>query len=214
MKKSNIAFLASHGGSNMQAIIDSIKNGVLDASPVVVISNNSNSQAFERAQKEGFPSYHLSGKTHPDPDILDMAMLEVLKKHEADLIVLAGYMKKIGKRVLDAFDGRILNIHPALLPKFGGKGMFGKHVHEAVLESGAKETGVTIHIVDEKYDHGPILAQKKVPVLETDTAESLADRVLKLEHVLYAETIGKIVTGEIDLKKQRTGIEIIQSGKK
>lgn len=183
----------------MQAIIDAIKNGQLKANPVVVISNNSDSKALQRARDEGIPCYHLSQKTHSNPNELDQTILEVLTIHHTDLVILAGYMKKIGKLILDAFQGRILNIHPALLPKFGGKGMYGGRVHEAVLAAGEKESGVTVHLVDEHYDHGPTLTQKKVPVLEDDTADSLAERVLKEEHKIYAETIGKIISGEIKL---------------
>ncbi len=183
----------------MQAIIDAIKNGKLKANPVVVISNNSDSKALQRAQNEGIPYYHLSHKTHPKSEELDQTILEVLTIHHTDLVVLAGYMKKIGKLVLEAYQGKILNIHPALLPKFGGQGMYGSRVHEAVLKAGEKESGVTVHLVDEHYDHGPTLAQKRVPVLENDTAESLAERVLKEEHKIYAETIGKIISGEIEL---------------
>lgn len=183
----------------MQAIIDSIKSDRLDAKPAVVISNNSDSIAIQRAIKEGIPWYHLSSKTHPDPNQLDGTILEVLEKYETDLVILAGYMKKIGDKTLDAFRGQILNIHPALLPKFGGKGMFGKKVHQAVIAAGEKESGATVHLVDGQYDHGPVLAQKKVPVLEDDTADSLAERVLKVEHQLYSETIADIIAGKISL---------------
>ena len=197
----NLAFLASHGGSNMQSIIDSIKNGLLQAKPVLVISNNSNSQALLRAKNEGIPSFHLSSQTHPDPERLDRTILDFLQAHETDLVILAGYMKKIGDLTLQTFHGRILNIHPALLPKHGGKGMFGMKVHQSVLTSAEKESGPTVHLVDEKYDHGPILAQTKVPVLKNDTADSLAERVLREEHRLYPDTIARIIAGEITLPR-------------
>lgn len=183
----------------MQAILDAIKKGELDVDPVVLISNNSNSKAFERAKREGIPRCHLSGKTHPDPDELDSIMCDTLKRYNTDLVILAGYMKKIGDGTLKVFNGRILNIHPALLPKFGGQGMYGKRVHETVLAAGGTETGVTIHVIDDQYDNGPIIAQEKVPILDSDTADSLAERVLKVEHKLYADTIGKIATGQISL---------------
>ncbi|HHX64545.1 MAG TPA: phosphoribosylglycinamide formyltransferase [Chloroflexi bacterium] len=194
-----LGFLASHGGSNMQAIIDACKEGRLDATPCVVISNNSNSMALERARREGIPCVHLSRVTHPDPDALDRAVLDTLRKHEVNLVVLAGYMKKLGPRTLAHYQRRILNIHPALLPRYGGKGMYGQHVHEAVLAAGESETGVTIHLVNENYDQGPIIAQRRVPVLPGDTVESLAERVLEQEHRLYAETLQRIARGEIDL---------------
>jgi phosphoribosylglycinamide formyltransferase-1 len=195
----NIGFLASHGGSNMQAIIDACKSGKLQASPAVVISNNSNSGAIGRAKTEGVPYYYLSGKTHPGPGELDDAILDAFLRHSVDIVVLAGYMKKLGPKILTHFRGRILNVHPALLPKFGGEGMFGIHVHEAVIAAGEKESGVTIHFVDEQYDTGAILAQTRVPVMPDDTPETLAARVLEQEHILYAETLQRIVTGEIPL---------------
>jgi len=190
----------------MQAIIDACKEGRLHAEPVVVISNNSESGAMERARRENIPAYHLSSATHPDHTDLDAAITRTLKEHSVDLVILAGYMKLLGPQTLTTYRGRILNIHPALLPKFGGKGLYGKKVHEAVLAAGETVTGVTIHVVDERYDAGPILAQREVRVLQGDTADSLADRVLGQEHRLYAETIEKIVQGEIDLdavKSQR-----------
>lgn len=193
----NIGFLASHGGSNMQAIIDACKSGALKAKPVVVISNNVDSGAIERAKREGIPYYYLSGKTHPSPDALDQAILDQFVRYNIDIIALAGYMKKLGHKTLSHFRGRVLNIHPALLPKFGGAGMWGIHVHEAVIAAGEKESGVTIHFVDENYDTGKIIAQTRVPVMPGDTPETLAARVLEQEHKLYPATLQRIVTGEI-----------------
>lgn len=195
----NLGFLASGRGSNMQAIIDACKSGRIDAKPCVVISNSSASGALERARREGIPGYHLSSKTHPDPAQLDAAILNALLRHEVELVILAGYMKKLGPRTLAHYKGRILNIHPALLPKFGGQGMYGTRVHQAVLAAGEKESGVTIHLVDADYDTGPIVAQRRVEVLPDDTVESLAARVLEQEHSLFVETIGKIASGEIAL---------------
>ncbi|MFB3817052.1 MAG: phosphoribosylglycinamide formyltransferase [Candidatus Methylomirabilales bacterium] len=194
-----LGFLASHGGSNMQAIIDACKEGRLDARPCVAISNNSDSMALQRARREGLPAYHLSAVTHPDPAALDAEILRVLRAHGVDLVILAGYMRKLGPAVLQAYGGRILNIHPALLPRFGGQGMFGKRVHEAVLAAGETTTGVTVHLIDEHYDTGPILAQRRVPVLPTDTPDSLAERVLREEHRLYVETLQRICRGELPL---------------
>jgi len=181
----------------MQAIIDACKSGKLKSTPAVVISNNSNSGAIAKAKTEGVPCYYLSGKTHPGPGELDEAILNAFLRHQVDIVVLAGYMKKLGPKTLAHFQGRILNIHPALLPKFGGEGMWGIHVHEAVIAAGEKESGVTIHFVDENYDTGKILAQTRVPVMPHDTPETLAARVLEQEHILYAETLQRIVTGEI-----------------
>lgn len=193
-----LGFLASHGGSNMQAIIDACKQGRVSATPCVVISNNSESMALQRAKNEGVPGYHISGETHPGAKE-DREILRVLRQHGVDTVILAGYMKPVGPLTLAAYRGRILNIHPALLPKFGGRGMYGKRVHEAVLTAGERVTGVTIHVVDDLYDHGRILAQCEVPVRDGDTADSLAERVLHEEHRLYSETLRRIAAGEIVL---------------
>jgi phosphoribosylglycinamide formyltransferase-1 len=195
----NIAFLASHRGSNMQSIIDACKSGSLAARPVVVISNNKDSGALSRAEQEGIPGIHLNSKEVDTEIELDRAMLEVLSEYKAELVILAGYMKRIGPLTLAAFLNRILNIHPCLLPKYGGQGMYGMRVHEAVIASGDKESGVTIHVVNEEYDKGAIVAQQKLRVEEGDTAESLARRVLALEHRLYVDTIRNIISGDVVL---------------
>jgi phosphoribosylglycinamide formyltransferase-1 len=195
----NLGFFASHGGSNMQALIDATKRGELDARPALLISNNRNSQATVRAQQEGMPFLVMNSATHPDFEALDQAMLDALREHEVDLIILAGYMKMIGPKVLEAYDNRILNIHPALLPKFGGHGMFGQHVHKAVLDAGERVTGVTIHLVNSEYDEGRIIAQAEVPVMPDDTVESLAARVLKKEHQFFAKTLQDVASGKLKL---------------
>lgn len=194
-----IGVLASHGGSNMQAIIDAIEAGRLDARIVLVISNNSGSGALERAREHGLPWRHLSGVQLPDAGRLDAAICEALEEAGADVIVLAGYMKKIGARTLGAFEGRILNIHPALLPQHGGPGMYGIHPHESVLAAGDAESGATVHVVDARYDEGPILKQRRVPVLPDDTPQTLQQRVLAEEHRIYAEVLEDVVRGRIRL---------------
>ncbi len=198
----NLGFLASHQGSNMQAVIDACQNGRLKAVPSVVISNNGDSGALARAEREGIPHYHLSSHTHPDPDQLDETIRDTLVRHQVELVILAGYMRKLGAKTLAHYAGRVLNIHPALLPKFGGQGLYGQHVHAAVLAAGEKETGVTIHLVDGEYDHGSILAQCQLPVYAGDTVITLAQRVLKREHTFLVETIAKIVAGTIPLPKK------------
>jgi phosphoribosylglycinamide formyltransferase-1 len=194
-----LGFLASHGGSNLQAILDAIREGRLNAQARIVISNNSASLALERARTAGIPALHLSSQTHAEPAALDRAIAQELLRHGAELVVLAGYMRKIGPAVLAAYPRRIVNIHPALLPNHGGRGMFGIHVHEAVLAARETETGATVHLVDAEYDRGPALAQARVPVAPGDTTETLQQRVLAAEHRLYAETLQRIATGEIDL---------------
>ena len=199
MTKLVLGFFASHGGSNMQAIIDACKSGKVNAYPGVVISNNSTSGAIERAKNEGIPFFHISGKTHTDPTEHDDAIIKALKDNQVNLIVLAGYMRKLSSRVINEFDGRVLNIHPALLPKFGGEGMWGMHVHEAVIAAGEKISGPTVHLVDNEYDKGKILAQAKVYVAPEDTPETLAAKVLEKEHELYPMVIQKIAEGVIRL---------------
>lgn len=194
-----IGVLASHGGSNMQAIIDQIEAGSLDAAIEVVISNNSASGAIERAKRHHLPWAHLSGTTHPERDDLDRAILARLREGGVELVVLAGYMKKIGARTLAAFPGRMLNIHPALLPRHGGKGMYGIHPHEAVLAAGDKESGASVHVVTADYDQGPVVRQRRVPVLPSDTPQTLQQRVLAEEHRIYSEVIADIVQGRITL---------------
>ena len=196
-----LGFLASGSGTNMQAIVDACRDGRLPAEPVAVVGNNSRSQALERARRQGIPAFHLSSRTHPDPDTLDAAIASVLGRSGADLVCLAGYMKLLGPRTLRAFEGRVLNIHPALLPRYGGRGFYGRAVHEAVLASGDTESGATVHLVDELYDHGPVLARARVPVLPGDTPDSLAARVLEQEHLLYTETLRRIAAGEINLQE-------------
>jgi len=197
-KKIKLGFLASGRGSNMLAIIDNCKAGKLNAEPVVVISNNADAGALEYARDAGIPAFHLSINTHADPSRLDDEITKTLKSHAVNWLILAGYMKKIGPRLLGEFRGKILNIHPSLLPRHGGQGMYGLRVHEAVLASGESETGVTIHMVDGEYDQGRILAQEKVSVEADDDPAILAARVLKVEHQLYSDTLRDIIEGRID----------------
>ena len=197
--KLRLGFLASHGGTNLQAILDACAASRLHAEPRVVISNNSASGALDRARRAGVAAIHLSGRTHPDAEELDQAICAALTENGAEVVCLCGYMKRLGKSTLSTFDGRILNIHPTLLPKFGGQGFYGEAVHVAVLAAGERESGATVHLVDAEYDTGPIIAQKTVPVLADDTPADLAARVLSQEHLLYAETLQRIAAGEIEL---------------
>jgi len=189
----NIAVFASHNGSGLQAIIDACNENRLDAKVCAVISNNSNSMALQRARDNNIPAYHFSQKLISDPQALDKAILDTLTQCNAQLIFLAGYLKKLGPYVLETFENRVFNIHPSLLPKHGGKGMYGINVHTAVIEAGDTETGITIHCVNAKYDEGAIIAQRRVPVLPGDTPEILAARVLKEEHVFLVETLADII---------------------
>ncbi len=199
MSKLKLGILVSGRGSNMRAIVDACEQGRLDAAVVLVLSNNADSQALSIARDRQIHALHLSSRTHPDAEKLDMAMLAALREAGVELVVLAGFMKKIGPRVLAGYKGRIINIHPSLLPAYGGQGMFGIHVHEAVLKNNEQQTGVTIHLVDADYDQGEILAQQSVVVKQDDEPETLAARVLEVEHHIYTETIQKIIDGSIIL---------------
>lgn len=181
----------------MQVIIDACHATALPAIPVVLISNNAESGAIARARREGLPCYLLNSTIHRSPEELDEAIRDVLVRHQVDILLLAGYMKKLGPQTLRRFAGAVLNVHPALLPKYGGQGMYGLRVHEAVLAAGDSESGASIHLVDEAYDTGPILAQSRVPVKEGDTPISLAERVRIAEHTLYPEVLTQIAFGRL-----------------
>ena len=191
-----LVVLASGSGTNFQSIIDAVNSGEIRNSVLSgLITNNPRAGAIKRAQKESIPVFILPD-SHSGPD--ESGLFEILKELQPDLIILAGYLKKIPDSVIDQWTNKIINIHPALLPKFGGKGFYGMHVHRAVIESGDKESGCTIHYVNEVYDDGEIIAQEKVPVLPDDTPESLASRVLSAEHRLYPKTIQKLLNQKSD----------------
>lgn len=200
MRKLNIGILASHDGSNLQAIVDACKAEIVIANPVVVISNNSKSGALKRAQREGVPYFHVSKSLYSDDNEVDYQITQKLLQYKVDLVVLAGYMKRLGGLIVSTFEDRIINVHPSLLPKFGGKGMYGIKVHESVLLAGERKTGVTIHKVQGEYDQGTVLAQVEVQVREDDTPCSLRDRVLIIEHDLYVKTLREISLGRIKLR--------------
>ena len=195
-----IGVLASGAGTTLQAVIDACERGLIGARIAVVISNNSGSGAAARARKHGIPFVHLSGVTHPDDAVLDATICDALTAHEVDLVLLAGYMKKIGAATLAAFDRRIVNTHPSLLPAHGGRGMYGARVHGAVLEAGESQTGISVHLVDGEYDTGRVLARKPVPVEPGDDIDSLAARVQSHERAFLVEVLGRIAAGEIDTR--------------
>jgi phosphoribosylglycinamide formyltransferase 1 len=192
-----IAVLASHAGTVLQAIIDACEAGQLPANVCLIVSNNSQSGAHQRAERHNIPFQHLSSQTHSDAEQLDRAVCNALESHGAQLVFLAGYMKKLGDHTLRRFRGRILNTHPSLLPRFGGQGMYGSRVHQAVIAAGDQQSGVTVHLVDAEYDTGPIVAQCAVPVLAGDTPEALAARVQTREREFVVETLARIVSGEL-----------------
>lgn len=195
-----IGVLASHEGTTLQAIIDACAQGRIDGRVVLVIGNNSGSGALRRAAAAGVDTAHLSSATHPDADALDTAICGALQHARADVIFLAGYMKRLGPRTLAAFPSRILNTHPALLPKFGGQGMFGDRVFEAVIAAGESESGASVHLVDGEYDTGAVVCQERVPVLPGDTVESLKARVQACEREAVVRTLASIANGELVLR--------------
>jgi phosphoribosylglycinamide formyltransferase-1 len=186
-----ISFLASHGGSSAQAIIAAMRSGQLAAEPGVLITNNRDSAIFHWCLDNGIDVRHISSKTHRGEDNADEAISTVLRNAGSDLVVCSGYMKTIGPHTLNAFEGKVLNIHPALLPRFGGKGMYGDRVHAAVLAAGKSESGATVHLVSAGLDEGPILLQQKVPVLPGDTVATLRARVQAIEPALYLAALRK-----------------------
>ena len=183
----------------MQAITDGCKSGAIHAEVAVLICNNEDAYVLKRAEAAGIPSYILNRKTCGSEDAIADRILELMAQYEIDMIFLAGYMRKMHPAVLDRYANRVFNIHPALLPKYGGKGMYGIHVHEAVIAAGEKESGVTIHRVNSQYDSGQIIRQTTVPVEPGDTAETLAARVLEREHAFLVEVIADIADGKIPL---------------
>ena len=194
-----IGALASHEGTTLQAILDACAAGSLAARVVAVVSNNSDSGALRRAHAAGAEALHFSSKTQPEPQELDRAITSALVERGVEVVMLAGYMKKLGPQLLARYQGRILNTHPALLPKFGGHGMYGLRVHEAVLRAGETESGSSVHLVDAEYDTGRVLARAEVPVLGGDTPESLAARVQERERRLVVAVLQQIAVGELPL---------------
>lgn len=203
----NIAVFASGRGSNFQAILNSIQQHALSARVCVLISNNSTAGALDIARGNDVPAFHLSSRQFPSESEFAAQVLKVLDSHETEFIALAGYMKKLPPEIIYRFRHRIANVHPALLPAFGGVGMYGIKVHEAVIASGCKVSGATVHLVDEEYDRGPIVFQKTVPVKENDTPETLAARVLAVEHEIYPFSLDAFARGRVRIEGQKAWIQ-------
>ena len=195
----NIGILASHEGTTMQAVADACRKGDLSARIAIVISNNTDSMALKRAARAGIKSAYLSRTNCPCPEELDANICTHLVSERVDIVLLAGYLKKVGPITLTKFRGRIFNTHPALLPKYGGKGMYGRHVHKAVLEAGELETGISVHLVDAEYDTGPVVAQCRVPVERGDSVETLSARVHERERLFVVEVLGNMADNTIQL---------------
>lgn len=194
-----IAVFISGGGSNLQALIDATKDGRLRGEIVLVVSSSPTAYGLTRAQDSGVATFVFQSKDFDTKDSAENALLKKLKESQIEYIALAGYMKFLSPKIVSAYKNKIINIHPALLPKYGGKGMYGLNVHQAVIESGDKESGLTIHVVDEIYDHGKVLAQVKVPVKVDDTPETLQKRIQIEEHKHYPIVLDKFIKGEYEL---------------
>jgi phosphoribosylglycinamide formyltransferase-1 len=201
-----IGVLASGSGTNLQAIMDGCSRGEIRGRVVVVISNNPKARALDRARLAGIPAVAMHHRAFPDRDTFDAKLVEILHSYEVDLVCLAGFMRVLGPSFIRQFPDRIMNIHPALLPAFGGLGMFGDRVHQTVLDSGVRFSGCTIHFANEAPDGGPIILQAIVPVLDTDTAQSLAERILVEEHRLYPEAVKLFAEGRLQVEGRRVRI--------
>lgn len=202
--KLRLAVLLSGSGTTLQNIIDHGEAGTLDAEVVCVVASRSKAYGLERAAKHGIPGVAVTGKAYPDADARSDAIWAIVRKYSVDLVVLAGYMSLV--KVPEDFSNRIINVHPALIPAFSGQGMYGHHVHEAVVDYGAKVSGATVHFVDDAYDHGPIIMQESTPVQDDDTADSLAERIQYLERKLYPKAIQMIAEGRVRVEGRRVHI--------
>lgn len=192
-----LGFLSSRNGSSFRAILRAIDAGALEAEARLLVSNNRKSGALEFAQARGVP--HLCIPTERDPAAADLALRDALAGAGAELVVLSGYLRKLGPATLARYRNRIINIHPGLLPEFGGEGMYGRRVHEAVIAAGAPLSGATIHLVDEEYDRGPVLARRELALEPGETADSLEARITTLEPLFFVETLTAIAAGDLVL---------------
>lgn len=202
------AVFASGGGSNFQSLIDRRDAGELKVELCVLFVNNSAAGAAERARKSSIPVIHCAPSHFSDEALYATELQRHLDRCKIDVIVLAGYMKMLPPAVVQKYRNRIINIHPGLLPAFGGKGMYGSRVHQAVLDYGAKVSGITVHFVDEEYDHGPVIYQQTVPVLDNDTPQTLAARVLAVEHASLWRVVNAFGTGALRVEGRRVFGEI------
>ncbi len=204
-----LAVFASGRGGNLRNIYEQITLGTLSGVELaLVISNNSRSGAIEFAIEKGITSHHQSlAVVGNDPERLAESHLDALRTEGIDFIALAGYLKSIPIPVLTAYSDRILNIHPSLLPAFGGAGMYGMKVHEAVIARGCKVSGATVHFVTQEYDAGPILMQQSCPVEESDTAETLSERIWEIERTIYPEALRLVASGQVQIAGSRTFLD-------
>ena len=207
MKKIKIGVLVSGKGTNLQALIDATRTGNINGEIAIVISNKEEAFALERAKKYKIETLFLAPKKYKDKEEYSKAITEELKKRNIDLVCLAGFMYILSSNFVECFKNKAINIHPALLPSFAGKGLYGHYVHEAVINSGVKFSGCTVHFVDEGCDTGPIILQRVIPVLDNDTADSLAERVLEEEHKAYPEAVRLLCEQKLEIQGRRVIIK-------
>jgi phosphoribosylglycinamide formyltransferase-1 len=196
-QKLKLGFLASRNGSSAKAVVAAIEAGTLNGEARLMVSNNKGAGALEFAAERGIPIVCIP--TQADPEAADKRLADALEAAGVELVVLSGYLRQLGPHTLARYRGRVLNIHPGPLPDFGGQGMYGRRVHEAVIAAGARESCATIHVVDEEYDHGPEVARCSVPVEPGDTPESLEARVTAQEPAFFVETLRRISEGDLEL---------------
>ena len=202
-----VAVMVSGGGTNLQAIIDAVKDGTITNTELVaVISNNAGAYALTRAKDNNIPAYCISPKDYESRDAFNDALLDKVNELNVDLIVLAGFLVRIPEKMVHQYSHRIINIHPSLIPSFCGDGFYGENVHKAVIKSGVKFTGATTHFVDENVDTGAIILQDVVPVLINDDFETVAKRVLEIEHEILVKTVKAFCDNKIVFKDNRAFI--------
>lgn len=204
LKPVNLAVLISGGGKTLQNLIDKIYDKTLNAKIQIVISSSSDAYGLRRAKKENIPSTVIKYSDYDSSEIFSNAIIKKIEEYPIDLIILAGFMHLF--RIPDKYSGKVMNIHPGLIPSFCGKGYYGHHVHKAVIESGVKISGCTVHFVDNEYDHGPIIIQRTTPVLEDDTPDTLAARVFKEECIAYPDAINLFAEGRLKINGRRVKI--------
>ncbi len=192
-----LGFLASNNGSGMRAIVQAIESGVLNAEPRILVTNRRGVPALDFAAEHAVPNRVIA--TLPDPEAADAALADALRSAGVEIVILSGYLRKLGPRTLAAFPNRILNIHPALLPRFGGQGMYGRRVHEAVAAAGAGVTGASVHLVDGEYDQGPVIASRSVTLAPGDDPETIERKVTAVEPGLFVDTLRRICQGDLIL---------------
>lgn len=206
MELKQVAVFASGRGSNFRHIVEKIRTDSVQARVALLITNNPDAGALKIARDYGIPARIFPPVDFPNSNSYNDSILEVLVAKRIEYIVLAGYMRLVGSQIVNKYENRIINIHPALLPAFGGKGMYGHHVHEAVFESGVKFSGATVHIVDTKYDNGPIVLQDVVSIADVKNADEIAEKVLDIEHRIFPEALRLLVEQRLRITGRRVEV--------